>query len=100
MSKSMQKNSPHKAIIDISSEALATEWNTRRAPHMERYVAIEPVVVEGEPDARNVFLQIGNQRFCIGPFACETLEEAEWMRDMLCVALDKLVRDHSVREAS
>lgn len=66
---------------------------TRRAPKMEKYLTISPVVMEGFPDAHHVFLQITNQRFCVSPHGCETFEEAEWLRDMLCVALEKLVSD-------
>lgn len=72
------------------------EWTTRRAPHMEKYVIISPVVMEDYPDAQNVYLQAGNQRFCFSPHGCETKDEAEWMRDMLCIALDQIVKDHSV----
>ncbi len=28
-----------------------TEWDTRRAPHMERYTRIQPTVVQDYPDA-------------------------------------------------
>lgn len=69
------------------------EHTTRRAPHMERYVTIAPVVMEGYPDAHNVFLQVTNQRFQVSPHGCETREGAEWMRDMLCVALAKVADD-------
>ncbi len=67
---------------------------TRRNPEMEKYVTISPVVMDGSPDAHNVFLQVTNQQFHIG-HACETKEDAEWTRDMLCVALAKVVRDYS-----
>ena len=60
---------------------------------MEKYVTVQPVVVEGSPDAHNVFLQVTNQRFCVTPYACDTREEAEWVRDQLCVALNKIVAD-------
>jgi hypothetical protein len=59
---------------------------------LERYTGIRPVIVEGEPDAHRVFLQVTNQRFCIMPH-CDTREEAEWTRNMLCCALEKIVRD-------
>lgn len=70
-----------------------TEHTTRHSPEMERYVEIEPVVMEGYPDAHNVFLKVTNQQFRITPYGCETKEEAEWTRDMLCVALAQIVRD-------
>lgn len=66
---------------------------TRRNPEMERYVEIRPVVVEGSPDAHNVFLKVTTQSFCVTPYGCETKEDAEWTRDMLCVALARIVKD-------
>ena len=66
------------------------------ASDMERYTDIQPVVMEGFPDAHHVFLQVTNQRFCVSPHGCEMKEEAEWMREMLCVALAKVVADQPV----
>lgn len=60
---------------------------------IEKYTNIQPVVMEGCPDAHHVFLQVTNQRFCVSPYGCETKEDAEMVRDMLCVALEKIVRD-------
>lgn len=60
---------------------------------LEKFIIIQPVVVQGVPDAHNIFLQVTNQRFCITPYACKTKEAAEWTRDMLCIALEKIVRD-------
>lgn len=65
----------------------------RAAKDMERYTDIQPVVMDGFPDAHHVFLQITNQRFCVTPHGCETKEDAEWMRDQLCVALLKVAND-------
>jgi hypothetical protein len=76
------------------------EHATRRNPEMEKYIKIQPVVMEGFPDAHNVFLQVTNQRFQIGAFGCETLEEAEWLRDMLCIALAKVVADFRAPQES
>lgn len=59
--------------------------DTRRAPHMERYVKVIPQV-----EGYRVRLEIGNQGFLVGD-DWETAEEAEWYRDMLCIALDMLV---------
>ena len=70
-----------------------SEHITRRSPEMEKYVEIRPVVMEGSPDAHNVFLKVTNQRFCVTSYACDTKEEAEWTRDMLCVALAQIVAD-------
>ncbi len=58
-----------------------------------KYVEIKPVVMLGEPDAHHVSLVSTNQSFCVSPDGCKTLERAEWMRDMLCVALSKIVDD-------
>jgi len=69
------------------------ERPTRRNPEMEKYVEIRPVVVDGSPDAHNVILKVTNQHFTIGPFASDTKEEAEWVRDMLCVALARIAAD-------
>lgn len=60
---------------------------------MEKYVEIAPVVMDGFPDAHNVFLKVTNQRFQVTPWGCETKENAEWTRDMLCIALAKIVAD-------
>lgn len=60
---------------------------------LKQYTDIKPVVMDGAPDAHNVFLQVTNQRFCITPYACETNEEAEWIRDQLLVALERIVRE-------
>jgi hypothetical protein len=60
---------------------------------IKRYTDVQPVVMEGFPDAHNVFLQVTNQRFCVTPHGCESKEGAEWMRDMLCIALEKIVMD-------
>ena len=67
-------------------------YTTRRSPQMERYVKIQPVITEdGEQFA--VYLKVDNQEFRVGQFPDETLEGAEWLRDMLCVALANLVAD-------
>jgi hypothetical protein len=71
-----------------------SEHTTRRNPEMERYVAIEPTVDEEFPDAQNVYLRVGNQRFCVTKHACETKAAAEWTRDMLCIALAKIAADN------
>ena len=60
---------------------------------LRKFIEIKPVVVQGEPDAHNVFLQVTNQRFCVTSYACETKEDAEWTADMLCVALEKIVQE-------
>jgi hypothetical protein len=64
---------------------------------LEKYTDIRPCVVQGDPDAHTVWLKVTNQEFCITVYAAETKEEAEWMRDQLCVALEKLVQDEIVR---
>lgn len=75
-----------------------TEWDTRRAPHMERYTEVSPCVVDGYPEAHVLWLKIGNQRFTLdagGQPYYDTKQEAEWARDMLCIGLDRIVRDHT-----
>lgn len=62
---------------------------------MKKYTEIKPVVVEGSPDAHTIWLKCGNQRFCLSQYQ-DTKEEAEWMQDQLCVALDSIVREHAV----
>ncbi len=79
---------------ELMAELERASWTTRRAPHMERYVEIRPVLVRDWPDAHLVFMKIGNQQFQIGD-ALETKEEAEWSRDMLCIALDRISRDQT-----
>jgi hypothetical protein len=71
------------------------EWTTRRAPHMERWTRIQPIVVQDFPDAHILILKVGNQEFRIdsGNGFFDTKEEAEWSRDMLCIALDAMARD-------
>ena len=71
------------------------EWTTRHAPHMERFTEVRPVLVQDAPDAHLLFLKIGNQQFTIGSHH-DTKEEAEWERDMLCIALDRLQRGESL----
>lgn len=66
------------------------EHATRRAPHMEKYVEIR--TYPGDPDAYAIILKVGNQGFRLEP-VCEQLAEAEWFRDMLCIALDNIVKD-------
>jgi len=66
--------------------------NTRRAPHMERYVRVRPWATEAHPDGHKVELVIENQGFPISngaDYYHETRQEAEWCRDMLCIALDR-----------
>jgi hypothetical protein len=63
------------------------------ATAMQKYTLIRPVVIEDLPDAHHVFLQVTNQRFCVSLHGCDTKEEAEWLRDQLCVALAKIVED-------
>jgi hypothetical protein len=77
------------------SPAMAEDL-TRKNPEMEKYVEIQPVVMKGYPDAHRVYLKVTSQSFQVTPYGCETKEEAEWMRDMLCIALAKIVADAGV----
>ncbi len=68
---------------------------------MQKYTSIQPVVMEGFPDAHNVFLHSTNQRFCVTMHGCDTKEDAEWIRNMLCIALQKIVDENrAVEEAA
>lgn len=60
---------------------------------LRKFIEVKPVVVEGEPDAHNVILRVTNQSFNVTPYACDTKEDAEWVADQLCVALERLVRE-------
>ena len=63
---------------------------TRRNPEMERFTEIKPIIVEGLPDARTVWLKVDHQSFCINDYSEDT-DHAEWTRDMLCIALARMV---------
>jgi hypothetical protein len=69
---------------------------TRRAPHMEKYVVAKRQPTDSEPDRHIVRLEVDVQGFEIGNGAkYESKDHAEWMRDMLCIALDKIVKDQT-----
>ncbi len=68
---------------------------TRRNPEMEKYVEITPCVVDGEPNAQTVRLKVGVQSFTINYYS-KDMHHAEWMRDMLCNALAKIVAECAV----
>ena len=65
--------------------------NTRRHPEFERFIEIKDTCVEGEPDAKIVRLKVGAQSFTINDYV-EDQHHAEWMRDMLCIALANVVK--------
>lgn len=70
--------------------------NTRRAPHMERYTELTPYSTEDHPAGMQLRLKIGVQSFLLSDGVAGHFEEpghAEWTRDMLCNALDKLRTD-------
>ncbi len=72
---------------------------TRRAPHMEKYVRIRHQPRDDEPNRHILMLEIGVQGFSINNDpACEDRQHAEWMRDMLCIALDNLVKQEEMRQ--
>ena len=62
----------------------------------DRYTLAQPCVVSVEPGGdtppspHTVWLRIGNQSFQLDGY-CDTLEEAEWMRDQLGAALANLI---------
>ena len=60
---------------------------------IKKFTYICPVVMDGFPDAHHVFLQVDHQRFCVSPHGCDTKEDAEWTRDMLCIALERMIAE-------
>jgi len=54
---------------------------------MEKYVLVTKV----KRGLWQVNLNVGVQRFLLGQW--ETKTEANWFRDMLCIALDKVRKD-------
>lgn len=68
----------------------------RNEQRMIQFTDIRSVVMEGAPDAHNVYLVAGEQRFVVCPGRCETKQEAEWMRGQLCRALENIVEQTSM----
>lgn len=64
-------------------------FTTRQHPELEKWVIIQRVGT----DSYNVFLHVEGQNFRVNPVPAETLEDAQWLRDMLCNALGKIVAD-------
>lgn len=69
---------------------------TRRAAHMERYVRVRTIELDPplEP-LHKVSLAIDHHSFALSDGTgenFESLEKAEWYRDMLCIALDRMVK--------
>ena len=60
---------------------------------VKKYTEVLATTVEDEPDAHNVFLVVGGQRFCVTTFACSTKLDAEWMQIQLCMALTKIIEE-------
>lgn len=58
------------------------------------YTIAKPCCVNDAPDAHTVWMQIGNQLFCIDGYQ-DTLKEAEWMRLMLGISLATLIQEES-----
>jgi len=61
---------------------------------MERYVEIVPGYEN--PEAFVVMLKVDHQSFRLEGES-ETRDDAEWMRDMLCIALDRLAQQERQR---
>ena len=55
----------------------------------DTYTSKAPVVMAGFPDAHQVFLSVGVQKFNIND-ACEDADAADWMRKMLAKALSSV----------
>lgn len=62
-------------------------------------IECRPCVVEDAPDAHNVFLVIGNQQFCVTPYALDNLDEAQGMAGMLGSAINRLIAGWCINEA-
>lgn len=59
-----------------------------------KYTAATQCVMEGEPDAHNVWLKVGVQSFCVTPHAVEDLESAELCRKQLAQAIVGIICEH------
>lgn len=46
-------------------------------------------VIEPGGEGHRVFLKVDHQMFCIAD--CDTLDQAEWFRDQLLIALERMV---------
>lgn len=66
--------------------------------HYRQFTDVRHCVMEDQPDAHNVFLIVDNQQFCVTPLALDTKDEAEWMREMLCKALARIVHQAAEQE--
>lgn len=66
--------------MPLSSES------SRQNPEMEKYVTISE-------DNKTITLQVGHQYFKLA-YEAEDRDSAEWMRDMLCIALAKVVAEN------
>lgn len=64
---------------------------------LERYTDVRPVAIMGAPDAHHVFLTVGDKRFCVTPYGCETKERAEQIRETLVAALETIIKKESRR---
>jgi hypothetical protein len=62
------------------------------APDMAPYVSIETVSFMEQPIGHNVFLTVGDQKFCVTRYA-GLRPEAEFMARMLRTALRKIVAE-------
>ncbi len=58
-----------------------------------QYTATEPCGTRDEPNAHAAFIRVGVQRFNLTPCACETREEADWMREMAAKAMARAAQE-------
>lgn len=65
---------------------------------MHKYINVRPVIVIDEPDAHQVWLDVGCQHFTVGEY-CETKEQAEWLSSQLQTALLAIISE-SIPSAS
>lgn len=73
---------------------------TLRRQILDDYTFLKPCRVESAPDAHTVWFKVGGQSFCVTSTACDTKEEAEWMRAQLAGALSNLVEKMRIPIAS
>lgn len=60
---------------------------------MTHYVQIHPS--EGSPTTYTVHLVVGQQNFCVTPVGYDNEEDAQWMRDRLVCALERIVKERN-----
>lgn len=60
---------------------------------LRQYTKSIPHVVGGGPTVYTLHLQVGPQEFQVCPHSCPTRGEAEWAREILEAALERIVSE-------